>query len=226
MTNLLNPDCTTPKTGTLPFAPGELDRSGLRLTRAEFSRFLGVSKQAVGEWVTAGKITLGADGRLDPRQAVSELLRNSDPARLRAKVLEPLSRDIGRLQKRVADLEAALANSEEDASFHEDVADEFLAQLTGLDRHLLDERNGLVLLPVDRVIDGITAWLKRVSEERASEDGTAAAVWITIFECVPGNGLDSLSIGAPDPTEEGWGAEVMGPTPDEIASLMHDDEQK
>ena len=197
MTNLLNPDCTTPKTGTLPFAPGELDRSGLRLTRAEFSRFLGVSKQAVGEWVTAGKITLGADGRLDPRQAVSQLLRNTDPARIRAKVLEPLSRDIGRLQKRVADLEATLANSEENASFHEDVADEFGAQLNAFDRHLLDERNGLVLLPVDRVIDGITAWLKRVSE-----DGTAAAGWLTILECVPGNGLDSLSLGAPDPTEE------------------------
>ena len=221
MTNLLNPDCTTPKTGTLPFAPGELDRSGLRLTRAEFSRFLGVSKQAVGEWVTAGKITLGADGRLDPRQAVSQLLRNTDPARIRAKVLEPLSRDIGRLQKRVADLEAALANSEENASFHEDVADEFGAQLNAFDRHLLDERNGLVLLPVDRVIDGITAWLKRVSE-----DSTAAAGWLTILECVPGNGLDSLYLGAPDPTEEGWGAEVMEPTPDEIASLMHDDEQK
>lgn len=120
MTNQLNPDSATPKTGFLPFASGELDRSGLRLTRAEFSRFLGVSKQAVGEWVTAGKITLGADGRLDPRQAVSQLLRNSDPARLRVKVLEPLARDIGKLQRRIAELEATLTTSEEDASFHEE----------------------------------------------------------------------------------------------------------
>jgi len=187
MTNQLNPDCTTPKTGILPFASGELDRSGLRLRRAEFARFLCVSKQAVGEWVTAGKITLGADGRLDPRQAVSQLLRNTDPARLRAKVLEPLSRDIGRLQQRVAELEKALAQSDENATFYEESANELAAQLDALDRRLVEERAALVLLPTDKVIDGITAWLKRVSE-----DGLSTAGWLSIFECVSGNSLDDL----------------------------------
>lgn len=185
MTNKLNPDCTTPKTGILPFASGELDRSGLRLTRAEFARFLGVSKQAVGEWVTAGKITLGADARLDPRQAVSQLLRNSDPARLRAKVLEPLTRDIGRLQKKVAELEVALASADENAAFHEECATELAGQLNELESHLFDERDVLMTLHTDKVIDGIAAWLKRVSE-----DGTAAAGFLTILDCVPGNGLD------------------------------------
>lgn len=185
MTNLLNPDCTTQKTGVLPFAPGDLDRSGLRLTRAEFSRFLGVSKQAVGEWVTAGKITLGTDGRLDPRQAVSQLLRNTDPARLRAKVLEPLSRDIGKLQQRVADLEQSLAQSREDATFHEESADELAAQLNALDHQLIEERDELVTLPVDKVIDGLTAWLKRVFE-----DGITTTHGLTILGCVPSNGVD------------------------------------
>lgn len=205
MTNQLNPDCTTPKTGILPFASGELDRSGLRLTRAEFSRFLNVSKQAVGEWVTAGKITLGADGRLDPRQAVSQLLRNTDPARLRAKVLEPLSRDIGRLQQRVTEMEKALAQSDENASFHEESAGELAAQLNALDRCLLDERAALVPLPADKVIDGIAAWLKRVSE-----DGVATVGWLTIFECVPDSGLDilqhdldSITLGALEENKEG-----------------------
>lgn len=187
MTNLLNPDCATPKTGILPFEPGALDRSGLRLTRAEFGRFLGVSKQAVGEWVTAGKITLGADGRLDPRQAVSQLLRNSDPARLRAKVLAPLVRDVGIMQKKVADLERALAAVTEDASFHEESAGELAEQLNALDDHLREERAVLVTLPVDKVIDGIAAWLDRVSE-----DGTGGAGLLTILECVPGSGLDIL----------------------------------
>lgn len=207
MTNPLNPDSTTPKTGVLPFSAGELDRSGLRLTRAEFARFLGVSKQAVGEWVTAGKIMLGADGRLDPRQAVSQLLRNTDPARIRAKVLEPLARDIGKLQQRVAELEKALTQSDESASFHEECADELAAQLNVLDLHLVDERDGLVLLPVDQVIDGITTWLKRVSE-----DGTAAAGWLTILECVPGNSpaisqheLDNLLLGALHDSTKGNG---------------------
>lgn len=187
MINPLNLDCATQKTGTLPFASGDLDRSGLRLTRAEFARFLSVSKQAVGEWVTSGKITLGADGRLDPRQAVSQLLRNTDPARLRAKVLEPLSRDIGRLQQRVAELEAELARVKEDAEYHEEVSGELAAQLNAFDNHLADERNVLVSLSSNKVIDGIAAWLKRISE-----DGIAVAGWLTILECVPDNGLDIL----------------------------------
>lgn len=185
MTNPLDPDCDTPKSGTLPFAPGELDRSGLRMTRAEFSRFLGVSKQAVSEWVTSGKVVLGADGRLDPRQAVSQLLRNSDPARLRAKVLEPLVRDVGLMQKKVADLERALAAVTEDASFHEECSNEFAAQLTAFDTALREERAVLVTLPADNVIDGIVAWWKRVSE-----DGIARTGALMILECVPGYSLD------------------------------------
>lgn len=215
MTIPLDPDCDTPKTGVLPFAPGALDRSGLRLTRAEFARFLGVSKQAVSEWTASGKITLGADGRLDPRQAVSQLLRNSDPARLRAKVLAPLVRDVGLMQKKAADLERALAAADENASFHEECADELAAQLTAFDNHLREERDVLVTLPADKVIDGITAWWTRVSE-----DGTAAAGALLIMECVPGYGLcisqheldslnelDNMPPGAPDFPEKGGGNE-------------------
>lgn len=231
MTNLLNPDSATLRTGTLPFASGELDRSGLRLTRAEFARFLGVSKTAITEWLRAGKITINADGRLDPRQAVSQLLRNSDPARLRAKVLAPLVKDIGILQKRITDLEAALAAADENASFHEEASAELAGQLDALERCLQDERDVLVTLPTYKVIDGIVAWLKRIFEE-----GNAAAGLVTILECVPGNGLDisqheldSLSLGAHGLTEEGEGeSEITEPTLGEIASLhataTHDDE--
>lgn len=201
MTNPLNPDCTPQKTGILPFASGDLDRSGLRLTRAEFARFLGVSKQAVGEWVTAGKITLGADARLDPRQAVSQLLRNSDPARLRAKVLEPLVRDVGLMQKKVADLERALAAATEDANFHEESAEELATQLNALDNHLREERDVLVTLPSDKVIDGIAAWLERVLD-----NGTATAGLLTILECVPGNGLD-IPLGALEENKRGGGGD-------------------
>jgi hypothetical protein len=205
MTNKLNPDCASQKTGILPFASGDLDRSGLRLTRAEFSRFLGVSKQAVGEWVTAGKITLGADGRLDPRQAVSQLLRNSDPARLRAKVLEPLFRDIGKLQKQVADFEVALASADENATFHEECANELAAQQNAFNKHLHEERDVLARLSANKVIDGIMTWWNRVFE-----DGTAAAGDLSIMECVPGysldipqHDLDRLTPGAPVVSTEG-----------------------
>lgn len=164
MTNLLNPDNRTPKTGVLPFEPGALDRSGLRLTRAEFARFLGCSKQAVGEWVTAGKITLGADGRLDPRQAVNQLIRNTDPARVRARVLQPLTRDLGRLQQRVSDLEAKLANALEDCSFHEGASQELVEQFDTLGRCLRHEADGLAQLPAANVIAAILAWLELAAE--------------------------------------------------------------
>lgn len=218
MTFPLYPDCDTPKTGTLPFAPGALDRSGLRLTRAEFARFLGVSKQAVSEWVTAGKISLGADARLDPRQAVSQLLRNSDPARLRAKVLAPLVRDVGLMQKKVSDLECALAAADENASFHEESAGELAEQLNALDHHLREERAVLVALPADKVIDGIAAWLERVCDA-----GTASADALTILECVPGNGLD-ISLGALEENTGGDGGESW--LDEEIASLPTLDEFK
>lgn len=220
MTIPLYPDYATPKTGVLPFAPGALDRSGLRLTRAEFARFLDVSKQAVSEWVTGGKITLGADGRLDPRQAVSQLLRNSDPARLRAKVLAPLVRDVGVMQKKVADLERALAAAIEDASFHEESAGELAAQLNALDHHLRDERDVLATLPADKVIDGIAAWLERVSD-----DGTATAGLLTILACVSRNGL-GISLGALEENTGGDGGEswlyeaiASPPTPEELAKM-------
>ncbi|MCC7269399.1 MAG: hypothetical protein IT468_01625 [Rhodocyclaceae bacterium] len=111
---------------TLPFDPAQVDRCGIRLTRAEFARFLGVSKQAVGEWVASGKVVLGADGRLDPRQAVGQLLRNSDPAKLRARVLAPLARDVGLQQRQIDDLKAKLARAEEDRDFQAGAADELL----------------------------------------------------------------------------------------------------
>lgn len=179
MTNHLNTDSTTPKTEVLPFASGELDRSGLRLTRAEFSRFLGVSKQAVGEWVTAGKITLGTDGRLDPRQAVSQLMRNTDPARLRSKVLQPLVKEVSSLQLRITDLENQLATSKSDAEFHEEAGQELCAQQDRLLECLQNERDELTKQPSGAVIDGIVAWLGEV----CFSGKTALALSIT--ECIP-----------------------------------------
>jgi hypothetical protein len=177
MINPPNTDHDTHGTGLLPF-PGGLDRSNLRLTRAEFARFIGTSKQSVGEWCKAGKITLGADGRVDPRVAVSQLLRNCDPARLRSKVLAPLVRDIGALQKRIADLEVALAEANEMAEFHESASLEFLGQQTALHQCLHDERDELVKLPADKVIAGVIAWLNEVAEAGDCDI-------LPIMDCVP-----------------------------------------
>lgn len=189
MTNRPDPDAGTLNTPYLPFAPGELDRSGLRLTRAEFSRFLGVSKQAVGEWVTAGKITLGADGRLDPRQAVAQLLRNSDPARLRARVLAPLVRDVGNLQRRIAEIEAEVARWKEEAEFHEGASLEIGGQLWGLHDRLRVEREAMAALPGEQVVAALLGWLA-AAEEAAGDPGFA------ILDCPAALDTDVLAMNA------------------------------
>lgn len=184
MTNSLDPDSGRKTTGTLPFAPGDLDASGIRLTRAELARFLEVSRQAVGEWVAAGKISFGVDGRIDPRQAVAQLLRNTDPARLRSKVLAPLVSSIGGLQRRIAELETKLAAAIDDSEFNEGAAAEVIAQQDMLLDHLQNERNELAKYPADKVVDAVIAWM---GDACFSGEPTAG---LSLVRCIP--------TGAPD----------------------------
>lgn len=84
----------------LPFAEGEL--LSVRLRPAEFARACGVSKQCVSKWVRNGKVTLGADGRFDPNQAMRQLLRTTDPGRIRARFLRAAVADIDALRAAAA----------------------------------------------------------------------------------------------------------------------------
>lgn len=193
MTRIPDPDRRAP---LLPFAPGDLDRCGVRMNRADFARFLGVSKQTVGDWVRAGKVTLGADGLLDPRQAVQQLLRTTDPARLRSKVLAPLVRDMGTLQRRVAELEAALATAREDAEFHEGAAGEMIEQINALLRHFRDDWIDLHALPPSVALAAIDAW------ESALNDGRLDWNEVSILDFAPapqaeGEGLREAPSSAP-----------------------------
>ena len=115
--------------------------AGIRVTRAQFAKMMGCSRQAVTEWVRAGRLTVGPDGRFDPRTAVASLLRTGDPARLRARVLQPLAAELQTLRGRIVDLEAALGQAlrtietertererliDEAVEFHEGAAAELL----------------------------------------------------------------------------------------------------
>lgn len=71
----------------LPFDVDSLTQ-GIRVKPAVFARMMSVSKQAVSQWIKAGKITLFHDGTLDPRKAAQQVIDNSDPARMRAKVFK------------------------------------------------------------------------------------------------------------------------------------------
>lgn len=177
MTLPLDPDRHQQKPPLLPFDRDDLDRCGIRMNRAEFSRFLGVSKQAVSEWTRAGKLTLGADGLLDPRQAVAQLMRTTDPARLRSKVLAPLVRDVGLLQKQAASLAAQLAEAKEEAGFHEGASVELIHQMDALHRQLRSEWCDLRLLPAPQGIAALDAWIAEAAEAGGDPD-------IEIMDCV------------------------------------------
>lgn len=75
----------------LPFALDEL--VSMRLNQSQFAKAVGVSKQAVSDWVKNGVVTLGADGLLDPVRASREVFEKTDPARLRARIFKTLARD-------------------------------------------------------------------------------------------------------------------------------------
>ncbi|MBK7416263.1 MAG: hypothetical protein IPJ38_15350 [Dechloromonas sp.] len=122
------------KSFVLPFPSSDAEMQGIRVTRAEFSRMMGCSKQAVTDWVKSGRIVVGADGRFDPRQAVASLMRTGDLARIRAKVLEPLVRDITGRDREIARLRTELAAAKEEAEFHEASASEFVDLFDGLVR--------------------------------------------------------------------------------------------
>lgn len=165
------------KTAPLPFPSSDADLAGIRVTRAQFARMMGVSKQAVGDWCKSGRIVLGADERFDPRQAVARLLATGDPARLRAKVLAPLTRDIAtrdheieRLRALVEDLREQLAAANEAADFEEASALGILGLLDDLQARLRAEWLALQAAPGAAGLDAIAAWIADAAMDGSDQD--------------------------------------------------------
>jgi hypothetical protein len=108
----------------------------LRVRPSEFARMLNVSKQTVSRWVKDGKVTLGPDGRLNPKVGARQVLDNTDPDRLRANVLKPLMGDTAELRRRVGEQAVRLEVLE--AELHEARASEALFM------RLVDELDALI----------------------------------------------------------------------------------
>lgn len=98
-------------TSPLPlFEPGDLAQE-LRVRQADFARMCGVSRQTVSTWVRKGKIrSLFPDGTFNPQQAAREVIKSTDPARLRAKIFRIASEDAAALRRRVSDLGREVAS--------------------------------------------------------------------------------------------------------------------
>lgn len=84
-----------------------LELLGLRLNGAQLGTMLGVSRQAVSGALKRGTISPpGPDGLFDARRAVREWMANSDPTRVRARVLKPGAELVTELRERVQELAA------------------------------------------------------------------------------------------------------------------------
>lgn len=115
-TQFLQPE-KRPESSSLPFLQDAPELLRVRILPAEFARLMNVSKQTVSVWIRKGFITLYADGRLDVTSAIQQLLRNTDPGRLRARFLKAAIADVSELRQtaaaadeRISALEAALAD--------------------------------------------------------------------------------------------------------------------
>lgn len=118
---------TTPEnmSQSLPLLADHPDLLRVRILPAEFARLLGVSKQAVSCWIRDGKVTINPiDGRLDAQTAIQQVLRNTDPGRLRARVLrqavqdvQGLREEISRAHGKIETLRAELAEAGREISF-------------------------------------------------------------------------------------------------------------
>lgn len=178
-----------PETSSL-LSSNEQMLAGIRVTRAQFAGMMGCSRQAVTEWVKAGRLTVGADGRFDPCRAVADLLRTGDPARLRAKVLQPLADELAGYRVRITHLEAALGESmratqalraelaaaKEEASFHEGSAAEFLEIFNAMIDQLPGTWHALSAMPEDDGAGLIIGWLETACTLGAEKAGNIAAL--------------------------------------------------
>lgn len=111
------------KPSTLPFDQETLAQ-GIRVRPAQFARMCDVSKQAVSQWIAQGKITLFPDGTLDPARAAREVMNNSDPTRLRAKLFRAAASDVDALRKEIGVLNLRLEETEARSQYLKRFSDE------------------------------------------------------------------------------------------------------
>ena len=147
-------------------APGNNDAiflRGLTVNQAQLARLFGVTKQAVHAWVRDGKIKIDAIGRIDPNQALTQLLSGSDPARLRCALLKPVRDEIERITAENKLLNARLSSAMDELEFQEGVADEVSHVLATLERRLSSEWDLLHGVEGRYAIAAISDWIEAAS---------------------------------------------------------------
>lgn len=160
------------KNAFLPFDSSELDRFGLKVRQADFARLMGCSKQAVSEWVKTGRVQVGADGLINPREAVARLIRYSDPAKVRSIVLRPLVSQIYALQARVAELEIENDRLRESEQFASETVIEVLESFSFICRTLSADWESFCKLDAGLAAIALRDWLQQIEQFGAEQAGS------------------------------------------------------
>lgn len=105
----------------------------LRLLPVELAKVLNVTKQTISVWIKDGKITPPSpiDGRLDAQAAVRQVLRNTPPGKIRARILRQATEDAQALREN-------LARAEDRAEIAETALLKTQRQIAHLERWIAD----------------------------------------------------------------------------------------
>lgn len=157
----------------------------VRVLPAEFARMLGVSKQSVSRWIRDGKVTVNPlDGRLEVQSAIQQVLRSTDPGKMRARILRQAVEDVQDLRANLADAEDRADQAVQRASIAIERAERLKAECKNL-RAYLDETDclletlyaGFVRLPLEaRALPDENDWLTAVRSVFERADKACAAV--------------------------------------------------
>lgn len=169
---------------SLPFLADAPELLRVRILPAEFARLLGVSKQTVSRWIKESKVSVNPlDGRLDVQTAVQQVLRNTDPGRLRARILRQAVEDVQQLRAAVA------------------LADE---RVSAVQKELSEARESIHYLEgyaddADRMFDEFKRLITaHEAELRATTDPTAWRALIDEIECEAAMLCDTEAEADPD----------------------------
>lgn len=97
---------TEGRSSLLPFNPADL--VAMRVRPADFARMCNVSRQTVSQWIKKELVSLGPDGLLDPSKAARQVMENTNPARLRARVFKLAGASNDELRDQVRNLQLQL----------------------------------------------------------------------------------------------------------------------
>ena len=182
---------------SLPFLADAAELLKVRITPSEFARLLGVSKQTVSQWIKKGHIAINPlDGRLDVTTAVQQVLRNTDPGRLRARVLRQAVEDVQHLRRTAAEADERVATVQ--------------AQLVDAQRKI---RQAIAYSDdVDCLLDNVLKLLRQGEAEfRASADSIA---WVELVDA-----LEFAAAARCDPAEEQDADDLPGLPAVDLAAL-------